>query len=182
VSNAFNSLSDDEIRKIPLLVETLEKSTFDFLQLHVGDLKLTIGTGNFPSTEPTRVDAAVPSGFPETQTSAATPAPLPAASTLPMDPRRSVPEAKEKGIPSDGMKAITAPIIGRFYERPEPGAAPFVTVGSVVKEDTTVCLIEVMKLFQAVPAGVGGVITEICVQDAQMVEYGQTLFRVRPGR
>ncbi len=55
-----------------------------------------------------------------------------------------------------------------------------VQCGAEVNEDTTVCLIEVMKTFNAMTAGVKGVITEICVKNAQMVEYGQVLFRVRP--
>jgi acetyl-CoA carboxylase biotin carboxyl carrier protein len=70
--------------------------------------------------------------------------------------------------------------MGMFYPQPEPGSPPFVSLGSQVKEDTTVCLIEVMKTFNAMTAGVKGVITEICVQNAQLVEYGQVLFRVRP--
>jgi acetyl-CoA carboxylase biotin carboxyl carrier protein len=67
-----------------------------------------------------------------------------------------------------------------FYAQPEPGSPPFVSIGAEVKEDTTVCLIEVMKTFNAMTAGVQGVITEICAESAQMVEYGQVLFRVRP--
>ena len=79
----------------------------------------------------------------------------------------------------DGLDVV-APLRGRFYARPEPGAPPFVSVGSEVTEDTTVGLIEVMKTFNAVRAGIGGVVTEICVQDAQLVEYGEVLFHVRP--
>jgi acetyl-CoA carboxylase biotin carboxyl carrier protein len=71
-------------------------------------------------------------------------------------------------------------MMGRFYAKPEPGAAPFVTVGSEVNADTTVGLVEVMKVFTAVRAGVSGVIAEICVQDAEFIEYGHVLFRVRP--
>ena len=76
--------------------------------------------------------------------------------------------------------AVVAPLLGRFYSRPEPGAPPFVSVGSEVTEDTTVGLIEVMKTFNAVRAGTDGVIVEICVDDAQFVEYGEALFRVQP--
>lgn len=179
MSNPFSSLNDDDVRKIAVLVEALEKSTFDFLQLQVGDLKLTIGTGDLPSTESRKLGVAAASGIVQTRrTPVMTPAPLPTSSppSSPSPPARGT----KKDSPGVGTITITAPIIGRFYERPEPGAPPFVKVGSVVKEDTTVCLIEVMKLFQAVRAGVSGVIAEICVQDAQMVEYEQILFRVRP--
>ncbi|MBI2317524.1 MAG: pyruvate carboxylase subunit B, partial [Betaproteobacteria bacterium] len=86
----------------------------------------------------------------------------------------------ESGPAADGTVAIVAPIMGRFYAKPEPGAAPFVSVGAQVSADSTVGLIEVMKVFTAVRAGVAGVITEICVQDAEFIEYGHVLFRVRP--
>jgi acetyl-CoA carboxylase biotin carboxyl carrier protein len=69
---------------------------------------------------------------------------------------------------------------GRFYAQPEPGTAPFVALGAMAREDTMVALIEVMKVFNTVPAGVSGVVTEICVQDAEIIEYGQVMFRVRP--
>ena len=71
-------------------------------------------------------------------------------------------------------------MIGRFYSQPEPGAAPYVTVGASVEADTTVCLVEAMKMFNAVHAGMRGTIAQVCVQDAALVEYGQVLFRVRP--
>jgi multidrug efflux pump subunit AcrA (membrane-fusion protein) len=64
--------------------------------------------------------------------------------------------------------------------QPEPGAAPFVTPGSKVGPETTVGLVEAMKMFNAVHAGTTGTIAEVCVQDATIVEYGQVLFRVRP--
>ena len=81
---------------------------------------------------------------------------------------------------SDGSLEIKAPMIGRFYSQSEPGAAPYVKVGAQVKPEITVGLIEAMKMFNAVHAGVSGVIAEICVQDASLVEYGQVLFRVDP--
>jgi acetyl-CoA carboxylase biotin carboxyl carrier protein len=75
---------------------------------------------------------------------------------------------------------IKSQIMGMFYSQPEPGSPPFVSIGAEVEEDTTVCLIEVMKTFNAMTAGVKGVITEVCVKNAQLVEYGQVLFRIRP--
>ncbi len=89
--------------------------------------------------------------------------------------------AKPKGASiKEGIVPIAAPILGTFYITPEPGAPPFVEEGGLVDEDTTVGLIEVMKVFNAVRSGVRGVVQEICVQSGQFVEYGQTLFLVRP--
>ena len=81
---------------------------------------------------------------------------------------------------ADGGVTIEAPMIGVFYRAPSPGAPPFVDVGTRVEADTIVCLIEVMKMMNSVPAGVAGTIAEIHVENANPVEYGQPLFRVEP--
>ena len=82
--------------------------------------------------------------------------------------------------PRDGLHPIVAPMLGVFYRAPAPGATPFVDVGAHVEESTVVCLIEVMKMMNAVPAGVAGTIVEVCAVNAEAVEYGETLFRVEP--
>src|SRR5262249_1913313 len=74
---------------------------------------------------------------------------------------------------------IKSPIMGMFYAQPEPGAPPFVTLGAVVDEGTTVGLVEVMKTFNAVSAGVSGKIVEVCARNGELVEFGQVLFRVQ---
>ena len=155
-------ITDDDVRQIIQLVETLEKSPFDFLQLEVADMRLTLGKGDPPalSGSGTAVPTAVPTPVPPKEA-----APAPAAPAARTD---------------DGTVAVTAPIMGRFYAQSEPSAAPFVTVGSEVSDETTVALLEVMKVFTTVTAGVGGVVTEVCVQNEDVVEYGQVLFRVRP--
>ena len=79
---------------------------------------------------------------------------------------------------ADGGLTIESPMIGTFYRAPAPGAAPFVDVGTRVEPDTIVCIIEVMKMMNSIPAGVAGTIAEIHVENAQPVEYGQPLFRV----
>jgi biotin carboxyl carrier protein len=71
-------------------------------------------------------------------------------------------------------------MLGTFYRAEGPGKEPFVEVGSEVEPDTTVCIIEVMKMMNSVPAGIAGTIVEICPENAELVEFGQPLFRVRP--
>ncbi len=91
--------------------------------------------------------------------------------------------AAEQPTPSasgDGVVAISAPMIGTFYRAQAPGAAPYVEVGSRVEPDTVVCLIEVMKMMNPIPAGVGGTIVEVCAANAEPVEYGAPLFHVQP--
>jgi acetyl-CoA carboxylase biotin carboxyl carrier protein len=81
---------------------------------------------------------------------------------------------------TNGLVTIEAPMLGTFYRAEGPGRAPFVEVGATVEPDTTVCIIEVMKMMNSIPAGVAGTIEEVCEENAQLVEYGQPLFRVRP--
>ena len=91
-------------------------------------------------------------------------------------------KATSPAVPVDGAGGLTieAPMIGVFYRAPSPGAPPFDDVGTRVGADTIVCLIEVMKMMNSVPAGVAGTIAEIHVENANPVEYGQPLFRVEP--
>jgi len=75
---------------------------------------------------------------------------------------------------------VKSPMVGTFYRAPEPGAPPFVDVGSEVSDDTIVCIIEVMKLMNSIPAGARGVVTQMLVADAEPVEYGQVLMVIEP--
>jgi acetyl-CoA carboxylase biotin carboxyl carrier protein len=75
---------------------------------------------------------------------------------------------------------IESPMVGTYYASSAPDSSPFVSVGSQVRADSTVCVIEAMKVFTDIPAGVSGIITEILVKNGQPVEYGQPMFRVNP--
>jgi biotin carboxyl carrier protein len=72
-------------------------------------------------------------------------------------------------------------MLGTFYRTPKPGSPPFVEVGAEVREEDPVCIIEVMKLFNTVRAGVQGRIARICAEQGQLVEYQQDLFLVEKG-
>jgi acetyl-CoA carboxylase biotin carboxyl carrier protein len=79
-----------------------------------------------------------------------------------------------------GLTEVRAPLLGTFYRAPRPGAPPFVEVGSAVKPDTVVCIIETMKLMNSVTAGAGGTIAQILVENAQFADQGAVLMRIRP--
>jgi len=79
---------------------------------------------------------------------------------------------------ADGSATIDAPMLGTFYRANAPGRQPFVEVGSEVGDDTVVCLIEVMKMMNAVKAGMAGTVVAVCADNAEVVESGQPLFRV----
>jgi acetyl-CoA carboxylase biotin carboxyl carrier protein len=89
---------------------------------------------------------------------------------------RAAPEPAETS--TDGALTIDSPMLGTFYRAERPGAEPFVGVGAEVEADTIVCIIEVMKMMNSVPAGVAGTIVEVCCENAALVEYGQPLFRI----
>jgi acetyl-CoA carboxylase biotin carboxyl carrier protein len=80
----------------------------------------------------------------------------------------------------DDLLAVPSPMLGTFYRAESPGATPFVEVGAEVEPDTTVCIIEVMKMMNSVAAGVSGRVVEICARNGELVEYGAPLFRVAP--
>jgi acetyl-CoA carboxylase biotin carboxyl carrier protein len=92
------------------------------------------------------------------------------------------PEAREapRPVAAPALKEIKSPMVGTYYKAPEPGADPYVKVGSRVTSGQTVCIIEAMKIMNEIEAEITGVIREVCVEDAQPVEFGQVLFRVDP--
>lgn len=163
------TLSEAEILQI---LKMLEESSFGELRLETGELKLVVRKKGFiPScaeTDPVPVSSA--------------PAQIQIQQPVIQDARTH----GDPGAPSrpaadqEGTVPIKAPMLGTVYRRPSPDAPPYVEIGSFVEEDDTVCLIEVMKVFTAVKAGVRGYITEILIETTEMVEYGQPLLMVRP--
>ena len=93
----------------------------------------------------------------------------------------AAPAPRADGAPPAGnLKDIKSPMVGTFYKSPEPGADAYVKLGSRVAPGQTVCIIEAMKIMNEIEAEIAGVIREVLVEDAQPVEFGQTLFRVDP--
>jgi acetyl-CoA carboxylase biotin carboxyl carrier protein len=101
-------------------------------------------------------------------------APAPAAAAPRTEPAPAEAPAGPKTI------VIESPMVGTYYSASAPDAPPFVSVGTVVQPSTTLCIIEAMKVFTDIPAGVSGTIAEILVKSGQPVEFGQPLFRVVP--
>lgn len=152
-------LTDDDVL---LILRLLKESEFEELSLEIRGL---------------RVEASKAGTKPVVQ--ADRPSPTSAE-------RKAATEPDEAGSPQPprdpALVPVTAPVVGVFYSAPEPGADPFVSPGAHVGPDTTVGLIEVMKMFNAVSAGVGGEIEQALVADGDFVEYQQPLFLVRPER
>jgi len=90
------------------------------------------------------------------------------------------PPSAANGVVEEKLHEIKSPMVGTFYTAPSPDAKPFVTVGSAVSEETDVCVIEAMKVFNNVKAECKGTIAKILVNNGQAVEFNQVLFLVRP--
>ena len=101
---------------------------------------------------------------------AAAPAPVAAPVAAPAAAPAPAAEVKVEGT------QVASPMVGTFYRAPSPGAAPFVSVGDKVTAGQTLCIIEAMKLLNEIEAETSGTIKEICVENGQPVEFGQTLF------
>jgi acetyl-CoA carboxylase biotin carboxyl carrier protein len=150
------ALSDDDVREILRLID---ESKLDELRIETPEFKLHVRRG------------------------AAAPADDPPESER--EPEQTEPAAAARPVPapaveSNGARTIEAPMLGTFYRAEAPGAEPFVDVGTEVDPGTVVCLIEVMKMMNSIQAGVAGKIVEICAENAQIVQYGEPLFKVDP--
>jgi len=89
-------------------------------------------------------------------------------------------QAADPAVQETKHLEVVSPMVGTFYPAASPDAKPFVSVGAEVTEDTVVCLIEAMKVFNEIKAGVSGRITKVCVSNEDTVEFGQVLFLVEP--
>lgn len=156
-----------DLRTIKQLVSLMSQHDLTEINLQEGDLRIRLRRG--------------PQGMPLPAAAVAMPvvpspaAPVPSASG-------AAPAATDSPPPAPAKKLIEikSPTPGTFYASPSPDAEPFVKVGSRVKPDTVVCLIEAMKVYNDIKAECTGVIAEVLVQNQQPVEYGQVLFRVDP--
>ena len=155
---------DDVIR----ILKLIDESPMGRVSLQLGELKIEVTKGT--DLNPVSATAAAPekrADAPPVKTSAA-----------PREAGRAGPYQAQAG--DENLLAIKAPLLGIVYRQPQPGSPPYVEVGSPVEENTTVALIEVMKLFNPVMAGVRGRIHRVCVENSDLVEYGQLLFLVEP--
>jgi acetyl-CoA carboxylase biotin carboxyl carrier protein len=154
-------LSEEDVQKILRILDELE---YGEIRLEVGELKLHLQKTPAGEARGTTFERA------------------PAAAT-PADKERDRPAARKRAaraapVESATLRLVQAPIAGVFYRAPGPGQPPFVRVGQNVSAEDTVCLLEVMKLFQSVAAGVAGRIAEVFVENGEAVNQGQALIAI----
>lgn len=155
---------------IKLIVSTLQESDYDEAEVVVGDVRIAVARGGgrlaASSAAPAAAEVATPA-----PAQAPAPPPAPVASATVTEP------AAPAADPGDTV--VTAPSVGVFWAAPEPGAAPFVEVGSRVAVGDTLGIVEVMKLMSNVVAEVAGIVTAVHVDNAQSVEFGTPLVSIR---
>lgn len=145
-----------DLRKIKTLIDLVQQSGIDELEISEGEEKVRISRGR-------------PAGHaPAAMAPAPIVVPVPAAEIAPAAP--SAEPAEPEG------HAVKSPMVGTFYRSAAPGSKPFVEIGQAVKAGDTVCIIEAMKLLNEIEADQDGIIKTILAENGQPVEYGQPLF------
>lgn len=153
------------VEHIKSLVELMVSNDLSRIELREGDALILLRRG-----QPVIAGPVIPPG-PVAASLAAAPAPAAAP---------AAPSAAPPAPAESTETLIRSPMVGTFYASSSPEAAPFVSVGDFVKPDTTVCLVEAMKVFNEIKAEISGRITKVLVKNAQAVEYDQPLFAVAP--
>ena len=161
-----------DLRYVKKLVEMLDGSTVDSIEIS-SDKGMKIRISKTPSQRgavqvAAPIVAALPNAERRRNAHAAVTATVESEPAVPIVPAKS------------SLLEVKSPMVGTFYGAPEPGAKPYVSVGSTVKQGQIVCIIEAMKIMNEIESEYSGVVREIGATDAHPVEYGQVLFRIDP--
>jgi len=166
------------------LIRAVDASGIDSLEIERGGTRIRVAkTPQAPAL--TAGNAGSPGGWAQHA-----PAPAPGEAVVGGDPppsgvREAGAEAGEERDGSGGeeereLVEVTSPMVGTFYRAPAPDAPPYVEVGDRIGEGQTLCIIEAMKLMNELESEAEGIVAEVCVENAEPVEYGQVLFRIEP--
>ena len=165
-------LNEDDVIQI---IRYLDGSNFNELRLQLGDLRIVVNRTGSVAPLP-EIEDALSTGPRETLPPPLSPPPAIEPSAATASPTAETAPHSEETTQGGQRVSITSPMLGTFYRAPAPGEPPFVEVGTMVDEETTVCIIEVMKLFSTIKAEKRGRISRVSVEDGQLVEHGQVLF------
>lgn len=166
-----------EFNQILELIKTISDSKVTSFTLEEGDKKLTIKAGDNKQPQIVQIPASMPAPV-------ATPIIQPVMSSVaPAEATASQTGAaivvEENNVADSNVETVNSPLVGTFYSAPSPDAAPYVSVGDTVKKGQVVGIVEAMKLMNEIECEHDGVVTEIMVNNGDMVEYGQVLIKVK---
>lgn len=163
------TLSHQDVRNILSILDHAEH--LESIDLRIGDFRLQ---ARKPGATPHEAEAAMLPAAPQEMAPMAQEAPV-----KPATPNMAGVGQAPLEIPV-GMVAVCAPMLGTFYARPSPDQPPFVGVGAAVQAHDTVGLVEVMKMFNSIKAGVAGTVQRIVAESGKTVQQGQTLLLIAP--
>jgi acetyl-CoA carboxylase biotin carboxyl carrier protein len=158
-------------REIAEMLRTFARSNWRSMTLEIRGIRVTVGKDGPPSTAVSR---------PVATPLAAVPNPAPAPVATPVATTAVAAPAAAPLLDTTGLIEVRSPAVGSFWVAPSPGAPPFVVTGQVVEADEQLAIVEVMKLMNPVVAPLAGEIVQICAGNAELVEYDQVLFLLRP--
>lgn len=150
-----------DLRKLKTLIDLVSDSNVSELEITEAEGKVRIVKSMGVLAQPVMMSPAAP----------VVAAPVAAAPVL-------VAEAAPAAAAAPSGHAVKSPMVGTFYRSSSPGSAPFIQIGSVVKEGDTLCIIEAMKILNEIESDKSGTVTQILCENGQAVEYGQPLFIV----
>jgi acetyl-CoA carboxylase biotin carboxyl carrier protein len=161
-----------DLRKVKKLIELLETSDVDEIEIHEGEESVRISRHH--KSPPSLLGALAPNA------ALAIPAPgLAAGDVVAVPEPGSATAGTDDTLPAGDT--VTSPMVGTFYQASSPGAKPFVEVGQRVEIGDTLCIIEAMKILNQIEAESAGVVAAILVENGQPVEYGEPLFVISSG-
>ncbi len=154
-----------DIRKVKKLIELLEESNVNEIEIKEGEESVRISRGAVATA------VAAPAPAPAIAQPVAAP-----AAPAPTAPASSAPAASE--APALSGDSVKSPMVGTFYKSPAPGEPAFIAVGQEVKKGEVVCIVEAMKMMNQIESPVSGIVKEILVEDGQPVEFDQDLILI----
>jgi len=154
-----------DLKDIKAIIDLMKKNSISEFEMEKQDFKIRLKRGLNGGTPVSSLDEL----------------PLVTAVAAPLQTPAATPPAAAAPAPAvTGEVEIKSPMIGTFYRSPSPEAASYVEVGAEVNPESVVCIIEAMKVMNEIKAELKGVVTQVLVENAKPVEFGQPLFKVRP--
>ena len=169
MSNADRAKSNNEVfdvERIRQLVEMMKEHDLNEVSLKHGDRRIRLRRKDEPAPVVVSAPAAAPGVIP-----AVAAAPVPAAAP-------ATPTPPAEAVDGDNISVVTSPMVGTFYSKPNPNAETYVKVGDHVEADTIVCVVEAMKMFNEIPAGISGKVVAVLVKNEEAVDVNTPLFKV----
>lgn len=143
------------IKQIRELAQILSQNDLNALEINEGEMRIRMERGSTaPVVQP------------------------PKGENVAIRPESAQPEEQDAGVDFNHLTQVTSPLVGVFYAAPAPDAEPFVKVGSMVKKGDVLCIVEAMKLMNEIVAEEEGVVVDVCAHSGDVVEFGQTLFKL----